>query len=206
MTIIWYISPEIWSADRQNFVVVLGHFLPFYPHNSPKNKTIKKKKMKKTPGDIIILHKCTKNHDHRLYCSWDMAQDGCNWYFSFWAIFCSFTSLTTRKMKISKKCMEMSSFNTTVPKIIIICFTVPEIWRMTGVIVIFHFGLCFSILPPYQLKKQKFQKNEKNTWRYHHSTHVYQKLWLDDVWFLRYGAWQMDGQIEKVTCRGGYPT
>ena len=26
-------------------------------------------KMKKTSGDIIILHKCTKNHDHMLYCS-----------------------------------------------------------------------------------------------------------------------------------------
>ena len=31
-----------------------------------------------------------------------MACDGCN-YFSFWAIFCPFTSLTGRKMKISKK-------------------------------------------------------------------------------------------------------
>ena len=30
------------------------------------------KKMKKAPGDIIILHKCTKNHDLMLYCSWDM--------------------------------------------------------------------------------------------------------------------------------------
>ena len=25
--------------------------------------------MKKTPGDIVILHKCTKNHAHMLYCS-----------------------------------------------------------------------------------------------------------------------------------------
>ena len=24
---------------------------------------------KKKPGDIMILHKCTKNHDHMLYCS-----------------------------------------------------------------------------------------------------------------------------------------
>ena len=46
--------------------------------------------MKKKPGDIIILHKCTTNHDHILYCSWDMACDTCNYYFSFWAIFCPF--------------------------------------------------------------------------------------------------------------------
>ena len=77
--------------------------------------------------------------------------------------------------KNEKKCLEITSFNTRVPKIMIICFTVPEIWHVTDVIVIFHFGLCFAILPPFQLKKQKFQKNEKNTWRYH-STHVYQKL------------------------------
>ena len=42
------------------------------------------------PRDIIILHKCTKN-------------DGCNCYFSFWAIFCPFTLPTTQKIKISKK-------------------------------------------------------------------------------------------------------
>ena len=39
------------------------------------------------PGDIIISHKCTKNHDHiMLYCFWDLAHDRC----SFWAIFCPF--------------------------------------------------------------------------------------------------------------------
>ena len=33
--------------------------------------------------------KCTKNHVHMLYYSWDMAW--CNCYFSFRAIFCPFT-------------------------------------------------------------------------------------------------------------------
>ena len=28
--------------------------------------------MKKTAGDIIILHTCTKNYDQIIYCSWDM--------------------------------------------------------------------------------------------------------------------------------------
>ena len=46
--------------------------------------------MKKTPGDIIILHKCTKNHYHMLYCSWDVVYDRCNCHFSFWAIFLHF--------------------------------------------------------------------------------------------------------------------
>ena len=44
----------------------LGPFLTFYPSNSLKNENFKK--MKKTSGDIIILHEYTKNHD-MLYCS-----------------------------------------------------------------------------------------------------------------------------------------
>ena len=103
-------------------------FCPFTPHNSPKNENFKK--MKKRPGDIIILHNCTKNYDYKLYCFWDMACDGCNCSFSFWAIFCPFTPLTARKMKISKKQKkneEISSFYTSVPKIMIICYIVPEI-------------------------------------------------------------------------------
>ena len=59
--------------------------------------------MKTGPGNIIILHKCTKTHDHMLQCSYDMVRDRYN-YFSFWAIFCPFTHLTAqKKIKISKK-------------------------------------------------------------------------------------------------------
>ena len=72
-----------------NFSSWADFFLPFYPVTAQKIKTLKKWKRK--PQDIIILHKCTKNHGHMLYCSWDMAHDGCN-YFSFWAIFCCFTA------------------------------------------------------------------------------------------------------------------
>ena len=51
-------------------------FCPSTPITCPKNKYFKKNK--KTPGNIIILHKCTKNHDDMLYCSWDMVCDKCN--------------------------------------------------------------------------------------------------------------------------------
>ena len=79
----------------------MGYFLPFYSPNSPKNESFEK--MKKTPGDIIILHTCTKNHDQMLYSSWDMVHDRCNCYFSFWVIFCPFTPLTAQKIKVLKK-------------------------------------------------------------------------------------------------------
>ena len=71
-----------------------------------------------------------------------------------------------------------NTLNTSLPKIMIICFTVPVIWQLTDIIVIFHFWLFFAVLlpppPPQQhnTKKQNFLKNEKNAWRYHHFTHV----------------------------------
>ena len=33
---------------------------------------------------------------------------------------------------------------------------------------------------------------KKNAWRYNHFTHVHQRWWLDEAWFLRYGTWQTD--------------
>ena len=119
----------------------MGYFLPFYPHNSPKNE--------------------------------------------------NFTKL--------KKFQEISSFYTSVPKIMIICYTVPEIGHMRDKIIFFLLGLFFALLPPppNSPKKSKFQKNEKTIWKYHHFTHVYQKLWLDGVWFLRCGVWQTGGQTDR---------
>ena len=70
---VWFLRCQVQQTE---FFVILGHFLPFYPTNNPKNQNFEK--MKKTTGDIMILHKCIKNHDHKLYYSWDMAHDRCN--------------------------------------------------------------------------------------------------------------------------------
>ena len=93
-----------------------------------------------------------------LYCFWDIAHDGCN-YFSFWPIFCPFTPLTAWKIKIKKKkkSVEISSFCTSAPKIMITCYTVLEIWHVTDVIVIFYFGLFLALSPP-STKNQTAQK------------------------------------------------
>ena len=93
--VIGYTVPEIWHVTDVIVIFILDYNFLFYPPNSPKNENFKK--MKKTPGDIIILYKCTKNHDHMLYCSWDKMCDRCNCYFSFWAIFCPSTPLTSPK-------------------------------------------------------------------------------------------------------------
>ena len=88
------------NPNRQNFLSFWAIFFPFTPLTTQKIKMLKNRK--KGPGDIIISHKCTKNHDNMLHCSWDVEHDRFN-YFSFWAIFCPFTYLTALKIKIKKK-------------------------------------------------------------------------------------------------------
>ena len=63
--IIWYTVPEIWLVAD---VIVIFHFgLIFVPPEQPEKKEFQKNV--KIPRDITILHKCTKNHYHMLYCS-----------------------------------------------------------------------------------------------------------------------------------------
>ena len=61
---------------------------------------------------------------------------------------------TSKKKQKKKNHLEISSFYTSVPKIMIICHTVPEIWHVTYIIVIFHYGLFFALLV-LQSKKSK---------------------------------------------------
>ena len=134
--------------DRQNFLSFLTIFCTFTPLKTQKIKSLNK--LKKTPGDIIILHRCSINENHMMYGSWDMEHDRQN-FLSFWTLFCPFTPVTTRKIIIFKKWkkhLEILSFYTSVPKIMIMCYRVPEIWCTTDVSVIFHFGLFFALLLP----------------------------------------------------------
>ena len=63
--IICYTDPGVWHVTD----VIIFHFGLFFTllPNSPKNQNLKK--MKKPPGDIIILHMCTKNYDQMMYGS-----------------------------------------------------------------------------------------------------------------------------------------
>ena len=46
-----------------------------------------------------------------------------------------------------RKTPDILTFYKIVPEILIIGYTVPEIWHVTDLIVIFHFGLVFALLP-----------------------------------------------------------
>ena len=109
---------------------ILGYLFPFTPLTCLKNENFRK--IKRTPGDIIILYKCTKNHDHMVYWSWNMVRDRCNCYFSFWSFlpFYPSNSPNNQNFKKWKKHPEISSFYKCVPKIMTRWCTVPEIWCM----------------------------------------------------------------------------
>ena len=76
----------------------------------------------------------------------------------FFALFPSNSPKNQNFKKKWKKYLEISSFYTGVPKIMIICYTVTEIWCVTDVIVIFHFGLFFALLSPPPPNSPKMKK------------------------------------------------
>ena len=136
-----------------------------------------------------------------------MAHDRCN-YFSFCTIFCPFTPLTTQKMEISKKmkknCLEIS-FYTSAPKNhdhMLHCS-----WDMVcdRCNCYFSFWATFCPFTPNSPKNQNFTNMKKTPGDI--ILHMCTKkmmmyvdnddVWLDDAWFLRYGAQRMDGRTKK---------
>ena len=179
-----------WSKMRKKYVCHIPHL------------------KKHTSYDFHLWY--TKNHDHMLHCSWDMACDGCNCYFSFWAIFCPFILLTAQKFKIKKKnekkSPEILSFYTSVTKIMIICYSSWDMVR-DGCNCYFSFWAIF--LPFYPLTAQKNQNFIKmkrapgDIIIFHMCTKHYDQM--------TYSSWDMvhnrqtDGRTEKVTYIGGCP-
>ena len=127
MTIIWCMIPGIWSVTAECFVI-LGQFLPFYPTKNLKNQNFEKMK-KNTRRHYHFTH---VYHKWKSYDVWSLRNGGWPIYiFVILGHFCPFAPLTTRKIKILKKLkkgLEISSFYTCVPKMMIIWFMVSEIW------------------------------------------------------------------------------
>ena len=123
----WFL--RYWARQTDFFC----HFVIFFallPPNNPKYQNFEK--IKKTSGDIIILHICTINYNHMMYGFWDIEHDWQN-FFVILDNFLPIYPLKTKKIKTLKKwkkCLELLSFYTSVPNIRIICYTVPEIWRV----------------------------------------------------------------------------
>ena len=137
---------EIWNAT-DNFLSLWIVFFPFTTFCTQKMKIFKSLK---TLQNIIILQMFTINDSHMIYGFSDME---CSRQFFFVILdhFLSFYHPSNPKnenfIKLKKEPLEISSFYTSVTKIMIIFYTVSWIWHVTNVI-IFHFGLFFAPLPP----------------------------------------------------------
>ena len=155
--------------------------------------------MKKAPGDIILCM-TTINNNHRMCGSWDMERDRQN-FLSFWTIFCNFTLLTSRKIKNLKKWKKrlyISSFYSSIPKIMITCYS---FWDTACDGCNFYFSFWANFLPFYPLTTQKNQNFEKmkNTLKDIIILHMHTKKWCKIIE-------RTDIPIEKVTYKGGCPT
>ena len=90
MTILWCMVPEIWSMTNRFFLSFWTIFCLFTLSNNRENEHFEK--LKKTPGDIINLYRCTRNKNHMIFGSSVMECDGQN----FFIILDFFFPFTTR--------------------------------------------------------------------------------------------------------------
>ena len=141
-------------CDRQKFLTFWVFCCTFSPLTTWKIKTLT---LKKTPGNIIILHICNINDNHMMYGSWDKEHDRHN-FLSFWTVFCPFTHLCTQKINFFLKNgkntwrYHFTNINDS--------YMIPQIWSATDRISC-HFGLFFALLPTYGSRKSIFLKKWK---------------------------------------------
>ena len=187
-----------WDIE-QNLIklVILGHFLPFYPLKTPKIKILKNEK------NLLVMssfYTCTP----KITITWCTVPEIES---ETGRIFCHFglllALLTTPFPSPPLEWSRKSKFWTQMEKmpgdIILFYIHVYNKWksydkwflkfkvRQTESFVILGHFLPFQ--PPWQPGKSKFII-DKNTWRYYHFTHLHHKWQSCDVWFLRYGRWE----------------
>ena len=160
MMIIWRMVPEIWSATDRIF----SFWTIFSPFTLLKTQKIKiLKNWKNTLKYHHFTHVCHKWQSYDVCFLRFRARQ--RKFFDILGHFLPFYPNINPKNEILKKWKKnlgMSIFYINVPKIMAICYTVSEIWRVTDVILIFHFGLFLPFYPPNSPKIQNFNKM-KNT-------------------------------------------
>ena len=148
------------------FFDILGFFCPFSLLTTWKIKILT---LKKTPGDIIVLHMCTLNDNDMMYGSWDMERDRQ----SFFVIFDHFLQLYPPNQNFEK-------MKKTLGHIFILqrC-TTNDNHMMYGSWDIEHdgqiflsFWTIFCHFIPLTTQKIKILKKWKKALRYYHFTQV----------------------------------
>ena len=147
--------------DRQNFLSFWANFCPFNsPHLSWYQKSKLKKKKEKMPGDIILLYILYPFiHVHHKWISYydrDMGpekQSVIGKFFSFWAIFWSFSPLKTQKIILKLKKKKKKKKNTWRYHFTHLHYKLQlyDVWFLKyGVCQteFFYSGMFFALLPP----------------------------------------------------------
>ena len=129
--------------------IIFYHFLPFYRRNNPENQNFEK--MRKKPWRSYKREVCDVK-----FLRYEARQT------KFFIILGHCLPFHTtdnpknqkfKKMKKKTKILEISLFYTSVPKIMIIYYTVSQIWRVRV-----HFELHIGHLPPLMVQRFKFSK------------------------------------------------
>ena len=176
--------------NKHNFLSFWTNFCPFTPFSTQKIKILKKWKNTCRYYHFTHVYHKWQSHDLRFlkYGAWQI-------FLSFRTIYCTFTPLTTQKIKILKKWknnLKMRYYHFThkyyKQQSYDVWFLRYGAWQIQFFVIL----ECFLPFTPLTAQKTKINKKwKKNTMRYHHFTQVYQKSWSYAILFLRYGAWQM---------------
>ena len=102
-------------------------------------------------------------------------------------------SSKNQNLKKWKKSLEISSFYTSVPKIMIICYTVPEIWCMTdGFFFFFSFWVFFS---PFTLTARRYHLSPGDIITLHTCSKNYDQM-IYSSWYIVHNGWTY-GQTDR---------
>ena len=127
--ILCYIASEIWHIAEVIVIFHFGQSLVLLPPYSRKNENVKKNEK-----NTLRYHHLTQVYQKSSSIApeiWQMVDAIV--IFSFWAIFTiPPSSPKNENLKTFKKHLEISSLYTSIPKIMIICYTVPEIYGARG--------------------------------------------------------------------------
>ena len=115
-----------------------------------KSEFWKKWKKKTIAGDIIILHMCTKNHNHMRYGYWDMEGERIFCHLGPFFAFLPHNNPENQNFKEGKKHLKMSSFHACAPKtwsydVCLLRYGVRQTWLF---VIVGHFLLFYPTIEP----------------------------------------------------------
>ena len=131
--------------DRQKFLSFWAIFCPFSPLTTQKIKILK---LKKTPGNIIILHVCTINHNYMIwFLRYGVRQTEFFVILDHFLPFHPTIDPKNQNFEKWKKRLKILSFYKCASYVTVIWCMVPGIWSATDK-TFCHFGQFFALLSP----------------------------------------------------------